>query len=74
MRTHHRMMPTRYLLGAACAPLAISLVLVAPQAGLASHQATKAGGAAYRQVNLVSNVPGMAKVTDPNLVNAWGAS
>src|SRR5690349_18142795 len=29
---------------------------------------------AYQQVNLVSDVPGMAKVTDPNLVNAWGAS
>ena len=28
----------------------------------------------YRQVNLVSDVPGMAQVTDPNLVNAWGAS
>jgi uncharacterized protein (TIGR03118 family) len=29
---------------------------------------------AYQQVNLVSDVPGMAQVTDPNLVNAWGAS
>jgi len=26
----------------------------------------------YTQVNLVSDVPGMAPVTDPNLVNAWG--
>jgi len=29
---------------------------------------------AYQQVNLVSDVPGMAQVTDPNMVNAWGAS
>jgi uncharacterized protein (TIGR03118 family) len=28
----------------------------------------------YRQINLVSDVPGRAQVTDPNLVNAWGAS
>jgi uncharacterized protein (TIGR03118 family) len=28
----------------------------------------------YAQVNLVSDVPGLAEVTDPNLVNAWGAS
>lgn len=28
----------------------------------------------YRQVNLVSDVPGRAQVTDPHLVNAWGAS
>ncbi len=29
---------------------------------------------AYRQTNLVSDVPGMAPVTDPNLVNPWGIS
>jgi uncharacterized protein (TIGR03118 family) len=26
----------------------------------------------YQQTNLVSNVPGRAQVTDPNLVNSWG--
>ena len=26
----------------------------------------------YKQTNLVSNQPGMAPVTDPNLVNPWG--
>ncbi|VVB91743.1 Plastocyanin [uncultured archaeon] len=26
----------------------------------------------YRQTDLVSDVPGLAKVTDPNLVNSWG--
>jgi uncharacterized protein (TIGR03118 family) len=28
----------------------------------------------FRRVNLVSDVPGAAKITDPNLVNAWGMS
>src|SRR5438477_10422538 len=26
----------------------------------------------YTQVNLASDVPGLARVTDPNLVNPWG--
>ena len=30
--------------------------------------------AGYQQTNLVSDVPGLAMVTDPNLVNAWGMS
>src|SRR5207245_5863968 len=29
---------------------------------------------AYLQTNLVSNIPGMAAVTDPNLKNPWGLS
>lgn len=29
---------------------------------------------AYTQTNLVSNVPGLASSTDPNLVNPWGVS
>ncbi|MGZ4609636.1 MAG: TIGR03118 family protein [Actinomycetes bacterium] len=33
-----------------------------------------AAGSTYRRTNLVSDVPGRAQVTDPNLVNAWGAS
>jgi uncharacterized protein (TIGR03118 family) len=27
---------------------------------------------AYREINLTSNMPGMARHTDPNLVNGWG--
>src|SRR6516164_657064 len=26
----------------------------------------------FTQTNLVSDLPGMAKITDPNLVNPWG--
>jgi uncharacterized protein (TIGR03118 family) len=28
----------------------------------------------YRQTNLVSDIPGLAQLTDPNLVNPWGMS
>src|SRR5215831_18057933 len=28
----------------------------------------------YAQINLASDVPGLARVTDPNLVNPWGTS
>jgi uncharacterized protein (TIGR03118 family) len=30
------------------------------------------GAEGYRQTNLVSDIPGLAPVTDPNLVNPWG--
>src|SRR5262249_9636325 len=30
--------------------------------------------AGFTQVNLASDVPGLARVTDPNLVNPWGVS
>ena len=32
------------------------------------------GGSTYQQVNLVSDQPGVAALTDPDLVNAWGMS
>jgi uncharacterized protein (TIGR03118 family) len=31
-----------------------------------------AGQARFRQVNLVSDIPGLAPLTDPDLLNAWG--
>ena len=31
-------------------------------------------GSSYQTINLVSNVPGLAPVTDPNLQNPWGVS
>jgi len=55
--------------GAAVAPLALG----AP-AGASALAARQGAVSAYRQVNLVSDVPGRAQVTDPHLVNAWGAS
>jgi uncharacterized protein (TIGR03118 family) len=47
---------------------AIGMVLM----GLAL--ASPAGAQFYRQTNLVSDIPGTATITDPNLVNRWGVS
>src|ERR1051325_4173057 len=48
--------------------VAIAIVVCALLPSLA-----QAGGATrYRQTNLVSNIPGLAQLTDPNLVNPWG--
>ena len=47
--------------------LGVALVAPAGPVGASTHST-------YRQHNLVSDVPGRAQVTDPNLVNAWGAS
>ena len=40
--------------------------------GLGALAAPASGWAAYVQNNLVSDLPGFAPVTDPNLVNPWG--
>src|ERR1051325_6631061 len=48
--------------------VAIAIVVCALLPSLA-----QAGGATrYRQTNLVSNIPGLAQLTDPNLVKPWG--
>jgi uncharacterized protein (TIGR03118 family) len=42
---------------------------------VASSQLVLADGAnSFTQTNLVSDIPGIAKTTDPNLVNPWGVS
>src|SRR5215831_800986 len=48
---------------AACAALTIAPCL---------PSALAAATPTFTQTNLVSDVPGMAKTTDPNLVNPWG--
>src|SRR5438105_4229825 len=35
-------------------------------------QSAASGTPTFMQTNLVSDIPGMAKITDPNLVNPWG--
>src|SRR5260370_7850159 len=50
--------------------LALTLLMLP---GMAFAQAN-AGGGFYRQTNLVSNLPGIANFTDPNLTNPWGIS
>src|SRR5205807_4756149 len=41
---------------------------------LFSLATTLAGQQHYKQTNLVSDIPGMAAVTDTHLVNPWGLS
>src|SRR5437762_3431745 len=42
--------------------------------GLFSSLGCTAQAAPYLQTDLVSNIPGLAIITDPSLVNSWGAS
>ena len=55
--------PRRWRLAAAVGGVAM-LAMAAPTVA----------GASFRQVNLVSDIPGKAQVHDPNLVNPWGLS
>jgi uncharacterized protein (TIGR03118 family) len=41
---------------------------------LSAVQAVTAGQIGFIQTNLASDIPGLARLTDPNLVNAWGMS
>ena len=51
------------------------LVAVAAMAMAASAQRVLADGVNnFTQTNLVSDIPGLAKTTDPDLVNPWGVS
>jgi uncharacterized protein (TIGR03118 family) len=62
--------PLRALRRAAAALAALAL-LALPSGALADHGRGHRGGA-FHQINLVSNIPGMAQLTDPDLKNAWG--
>ena len=52
------------------AALAVALATTGTAAGASQHR----GGGSYTVTPLVSDQPGVAPVTDPNLVNAWGVS
>jgi len=54
--------------GALVATAAVALAAAGPAS--AGHQAASA----FTQRNLVSDIPGVARITDPNLVNPWGLS
>ena len=55
---------------AALTTMGAALVTLLPAQAEDNGQA----GRAYVQTNLVSDIPGLAKVTDPNLKNPWGTS
>ncbi|HST48867.1 TIGR03118 family protein [Jatrophihabitans sp.] len=60
--------------------LTLGTVVAAPAEAATAGRVAAHGGRSghdadgYRQINLVSDVPGLAQVLDPNLVNAWGLS
>jgi uncharacterized protein (TIGR03118 family) len=49
--------------------LFVCLVFVTAIAG---HALAKSKGSGYVQTNLISDIPGLAEVTDTNLLNPWG--
>lgn len=55
--------------------LALALAATAAAVG-ATYDGPRDGqhDSAYRQLNLVSDIPGVARITDPNLVNPWGVA
>src|SRR5437879_6691172 len=55
---------------AALATIGAALVSLQP----AQAEDNGHAGRSYVQTNLVSDIPGLAKVTDPNLKNPWGTS
>jgi uncharacterized protein (TIGR03118 family) len=54
--------------------LAAGAAAAAPAATASARHASDHARHGYRQINLVADRPGRAKITDPNLVNAWGIS
>src|SRR5437870_13819845 len=50
------------------------LVIAAFGVGAFGSSTWRADAGPYVQTNLVSDLPGLAKVTDPSLVNPWGIS
>src|SRR5918993_1961401 len=69
-----------YALALAVVP-SLPASVAGPAGGAASAQEGQlpqipviAPGSAYRQTNLLSDVPGLAPVLDPLLVNPWGIS
>ena len=64
--------PRRLVAAVACASLAATLLGLAPGAPPAGAIPVIAPGSAYRQVNLISDLAGVAEVLDPRLVNPWG--
>ena len=69
--TRFRLMPAR-VTGRGRWPAAAIVTAGALAAGAFGAAPASAHLTAYRQVNLVSDQPGHAPLTDPDLVNAWG--
>src|SRR3954470_8182944 len=59
---------------AALVALGVVVGLAIAPAALADHGGFGGGLGQYTQRNLVSDLPGVAELRDPDLVNAWGLS
>ncbi|MFI5200050.1 MAG: hypothetical protein ACHQXL_06715, partial [Candidatus Limnocylindrales bacterium] len=75
--SHERALPRRAIALAAAGVLVLAVAAPASATTRLSgvHGATTSLGAIpndYHQTNLVSDIPGVARLTDPNLVNPWG--
>ncbi len=66
-----RLLPRKSRLLGAVAVIATLVLLLLPGTAFAR---ANSGGGVYQRTNLVSNIPGKAAITDPNLVNPWGIS
>src|SRR6266536_1131377 len=64
--------PVPRRLGRVRGALVLGLVAGLVALALAAPAVAAQPGNAYRQTNLVSDLPGMAQLTDPDLVNPWG--
>jgi uncharacterized protein (TIGR03118 family) len=53
---------------------AIAVVTLAAMAGLATPAQAGIARGSYHQTNLVSDLPGLAPLQDPQLINPWGLS
>ena len=51
-----------------------AIALLSAATSLAAIFVSPVSAQHYTQVNLVANTPGVAPITDPNLVNPWGLS
>ena len=69
-----RISKTRTAVTALAAGAAVAALVTAPAAGAHTDQHRHRGATTFTQLNLVSDQPGVAAITDPNLVNAWGMS
>jgi uncharacterized protein (TIGR03118 family) len=56
----------RLWVGGALAVVAAAVAVAVPMSAVGQT------GAEYRQTNLISDIAGVARITDPNLVNPWG--
>lgn len=68
-RTRRRFRTSVFVSSVLAAPLLLASLLAQ---GVGASTAAPAAPNAYRVTKLVSDVPGVAPTTDPNLVNAWG--